>query len=144
MRSLILALALAASLAAAQEKPWSEEHLSARISRATLDSISARGRAMAEYDAAAWHGTDAMRLLKPAPGQVTGYVARQMDDDRWEVVFGRLDAARDTFFIAYRTVQVTAGDTVFTATAETPPVADAGYFAGAARALALAIQDSVH
>ena len=136
-----IVLVCAAGSAAAQERSWSEEHISTRISRATLDSISARGRAMAGYDAAAWHGTDAIRLLKPGPGQITGYVAKQQDDGRWEVVFGRLDATRDTFLIAYRAQQATPGDTAFTATAEVPPVADTRYFAGAARALATALQD---
>jgi hypothetical protein len=52
----------------AQQRPWSAEHLSTRISREELDGISTRGREIAEYDGAAWHGTDAAQALRPPEG----------------------------------------------------------------------------
>ena len=140
-RHLLLALLLLPAPALAQQRPWSAEHLSHRIPREELDAISARGRELAGYDAAAWHGTDAVQALQPVQARVAGFVARRQADDRWEVVFGRPSADADTFYIAYRALQTAAGDTLYSAEAVTPPGADTGYFARAARAISLAAHD---
>jgi hypothetical protein len=107
---LVLALLLVSGVASAQQPEWkSAEHVSTRIPREVLDAISVRGRAIANYDAAAWHGTDAVRALHPAAGAVQQYVARQRPGlATWEVVFGRLSANADTFYIAYRATQASA------------------------------------
>jgi hypothetical protein len=135
-----LLIALAPALAA-QERPWSMEHLSSRIPRTELDAITARGREIAAYDVAAWHGTDAVLALHPASERVRRYIARRRPDGLWEVVFGRASAAADTFYVAYRAVQVKPGAEIFTAAAIEPAGADTGYYARAARALDLAVQD---
>src|SRR3954452_4115230 len=72
-------------------------------SEAQLADITARGRALAAYDSAAWHGSDAVTALKPSPGSVRRYLARQTAQG-WVVAFGRLTARRDTFLIAYEAV----------------------------------------
>lgn len=65
-----LAMLLLPAPAVSQDRPWSTEHLSTRISREDLDAISARGREIAGYDAAAWHATDAVQALGPVPDYI--------------------------------------------------------------------------
>ena len=45
--------------------------------RPELDAITARGRMLAEYDQASWHGTDAVMALRPDQNLVRGYLARR-------------------------------------------------------------------
>ncbi|HUL69197.1 MAG TPA: hypothetical protein VLT17_03040, partial [Gemmatimonadales bacterium] len=40
--------------------------------RARLDSITDRGRQLAAYDVAAWHGTDAVQALHPGATDIRG------------------------------------------------------------------------
>lgn len=120
--------------AAAQQQPWSTEHQDESL-RPELDAITARGRLLAEYDQAAWHATDALMALRPDPNQLTGYLARRRADGLWEVVFGRLDAERNAFLIAYRAVQRGVGDTSYLATTVSPRESDPDWYARAARAL---------
>ena len=131
-----LALLIVPALAVAQQaSPWlSADHVAA-IPREELDAISARGRLLAEYDVASWHGTDAVIALRPREGAVRVYLARRQPDGRWEVVFGRSSASADSFFVAYRAVQRELRDTVYDGEALEPEVADTGYYARAARAL---------
>jgi hypothetical protein len=124
----------------AQDPEWrSSEHITTRIARATLDSISARGRSIAAYDAAAWHGTDAVLALRPPESRLGTYLARQRSDGRWEVVFGRQSSGADTFYVAYRAVQSAAGSDGYSAASLEPDEPDTGDYAAAARALSLAI-----
>jgi hypothetical protein len=106
--------------------------LAAQPSHARLDSITARGRAIAAYDAAAWRGTDAVRALRPIEdGRLATYVAVPTTDG-WLVSFGRLDAARDAFVIAYQ-ARERSGD--YEARAFDPPVADVAGIRSAAVAM---------
>ena len=139
-RFLVAVLFLPTSVLA-QQRSWSAEHLSTRISREELDAISARGRELAEYDAAAWHGTDAVRALTPPQGALRTFLARRQANGRWEVVFGRPSASADTFYISYRALQDPQDDTLYAAVAVSPPQPDTGFFVRAARALDLAVQD---
>src|SRR5690242_12424561 len=59
-----------------------------------LAAITARGRALAAYDYAAWHGTDAVIALHPPRGTIRGYIARRTDVG-WMVAFGYPSAQRD-------------------------------------------------
>lgn len=68
-----------------------------------LDEISARGHALQEYDQAAWHGTDAVLALKPAPGEVQRYIARKRGAE-WTVYFGRFSPDKDKFNVAYEAI----------------------------------------
>jgi len=120
----------------AQQQPpsWSTEHVDESL-RPELDAISARGRLLAEYDQAAWHGTDAVLSLRPDPNLVRGYLARRRADGLWEVVFGKMDAETNAFVIGYRAVQRAPGDTSYIATALYPRERDTDWYARAARAL---------
>lgn len=126
-----LLLLCAASIAQAQDN---------RPIDSQLADITARGRALAAYDFAAWHGTDAVTALKPIPGTVTRYIARETPKG-WTVAFGRLTASRDTFLIAYEAVRTsTTGEFEgFTGVSHAKPVVDTGYFVHAARAIDTAI-----
>jgi hypothetical protein len=135
-------LAGLASSVSAQDPPWkAAEHISNRIARAELDAIASRGREIAAYDAAAWHGTDAVLAMRPADDRVRGYVARRRADGLWEVVFGRPSADADTFYVAYRAVQARPESDAYLASVVDPAEGDTGYFARASRALNLAGQD---
>ena len=79
----------------AQQPSWSTEHVDETL-RSELDAISARGRLLAEYDQAAWHGTDAVLALKPVDSLVRGYLARRRADGLWEVVFGKQGSRSST------------------------------------------------
>jgi hypothetical protein len=107
-----------------------------------LNDITARGRALAEYDFAAWHATDAVEALKPRNGTITEYIARPTAKG-WAAVFGRLSASRDTFYVAYEAMRSaqTGPFQGFTAVGHQEPVADAGYYARAARAIDTAKKD---
>jgi hypothetical protein len=133
----ICLLAAAVRLAGAQQPSWSTEHRDESL-RPELDAITARGKLLAEYDQAAWHGTDAVMAMRPDAKLVRGYLARRRTDGLWEVVFGRLDAERHAFLIAYRVVQRSAGDTSYVATTLSPPERDSDWYARAARALDVA------
>ena len=64
-----------------------------------LDQISARGRALAGYQRAAWNATVQLMATNPDPSQVERYVAYHADSG-WVVAFGKLDAQRDTFYVS--------------------------------------------
>lgn len=107
-----------------------------------LADITVRGRALAEYDFASWHGTDAVFSLKPPAGSITRYIARPTEKG-WKVAFGRLSSARDTFFVAYEATRTSqAGEFEgFTPVAHATPIADTDYYLRAARALDTAVKD---
>jgi hypothetical protein len=135
-RTLAVALAIVASAnaAGAQQPTWSTEHVDESL-RPELDAITARGRILAEYDQAAWHGTDAVMALPPDRSRIGGYLARRRADGLWEVVFGRLDGEAKEYLIAYRAVQRSAGDTAYVATTLSPREHDSDWYARAGRAL---------
>ena len=66
--------------------------------QAQLDSISARGRALAGYQHAALLASTQLMATNPDPWQVGRYVAYHADSG-WVVAFGRLNAERDTFYV---------------------------------------------
>jgi len=70
-------------------------------SEAELAAISARGRALAEYDTAVWHATKAFMAVTNGQDheRVSLYVARK-DGDAWEVAYGKLNSSGDKFLIA--------------------------------------------
>jgi hypothetical protein len=65
-----------------------------------MADVTARGRALYEYDQAAWHATDAVRALHP-PDQLVGRYLALKSDNGWTVVFGHLYVRRDRFLIGY-------------------------------------------
>jgi hypothetical protein len=106
---------------------------------AELAAITARGRLLAEYDVAAWHGTDAVIAMKPPEGSFTRYLAKK-NGDRWVVAFGRLNEKHDRFLIVYEATQG-ATPQEFSGKEFDPPKEDAGFFLGAAKAIDIVLAD---
>lgn len=73
-------------------------------SETELASITARGRNLYAYDAAAWHSTDAVLELKPSAGSFESYIG-QKKGDKWTVVYGKLNTARDAYLIVYEAIE---------------------------------------
>lgn len=98
-----------------------------------LAAITARGRLLAEYDRAAWQATDAVLAQPPEPGTIQRYIARK-SEDRWTVVFGRLNDRGDRFLIAAKAKQdVRSGK--YTVERYAKPKEEGGYWADAANAV---------
>jgi hypothetical protein len=123
------ALLLLASGIPAQRSPLPTE--------AGLMEITERGRMLAEYDAAAWHSTDAVKALKPEEGKGGRYIARKLEA-KWVVMYGRLNETRDKFLITY---EATATDTPdqFAVKKYDPPQEDSAFYLSGARAIETAL-----
>jgi hypothetical protein len=106
---------------------------------ADLRAITARGKLMAEYDAAAWHATDVVQDLKPEAGSTRYYIAKKTDNG-WVVVFGRLNEAHDKFLTVYQASEGTKPE-FFTAKKFDPPQESADFYFYAARAFEAALKD---
>jgi hypothetical protein len=104
-----------------------------------LASITERGRNLAAYDAAAWRASDALQEKVPKRAGVARYIARKTDRG-WTVAFGRLDAARDRFLIAYEATQGKEPDH-FDVKELDPPREDTGFFRSAAKAIEAGLKD---
>ena len=111
-------------------------------SQAQLDEISARGRALAEYQRAAWNATVQLMATNPDPAAVQRYVAYHADSG-WVVAFGHLDTQRDTFYVS--TIAVPAAidglrvDSVFEFHKFETPGPDVDFLVRAARAMDTAV-----
>ena len=125
--------------AIAQDRPWKSSEQVAAIPRAELDAITERGRRMLAYNRAAWMATDAVRPSNPRLELLGAYVARERDDGRWEVVFGKLE--RDAFRIAFRAEETERHSGAYRTFEMRPPAADTGYFLRAVRALDTCTRD---
>lgn len=133
MRSLLLLSILAAPLLAQAAPPHT-----ALPSRVELDSITARGIALAQYDRAAWDASDALIALDPNPHGAQHYIVVE-NEGRWFVYFGALTTARDTFYIAY-SAEKAAADSVFRARKFPIAIPNTGDQLHAARALVTALE----
>jgi hypothetical protein len=108
-------------------------------SAAELAAITERGRALAEYDAAAWHATDAVQTANPKTTDGQHYLARK-ENGRWTVVFGALNAEKSKFLIGYEAEQG-AKPKEFAVKKDEPAKEVQGFYLFAARALELALAD---
>jgi hypothetical protein len=108
-------------------------------SKSDLAAITARGRMLAEYDAAVLQGYDALRPLSPTKELVARYIARKTDNG-WVVDFGRVNEARDSFLVAYVATQ---GSTPkeFTIKTQSPPTPEQGFDLQAAIAIETCMGD---
>jgi hypothetical protein len=109
------------------------------VSDPVMPDVTARGRALFEYDQAAWHATDALLATKP-PAQSAGrYIARKSDTG-WTVAFGHLSDTGDKFLVAYEAVQ---GATLqeFAVKRLDPPREDTSFYLAAAKAIDTALHD---
>jgi hypothetical protein len=104
-----------------------------------MPDVTARGRALYEYDQAAWHATDAVQALHP-PDQLVGRYLAFKSDQGWTVVFGHLNEQRDRFLIGY---EATEGATLqeFTVKKLDPPREDTAFYLAAAKAFDTARHD---
>ena len=108
-----------------------------------LASITARGRLLAAYDQAAWHGTDAVLAMVPestlakAGNTMIGW---QYPDGRWSILFGRLTDNADTLFVVYEAQATNRADS-FVVRANDPPLVRIGAERRAAAALRLTSTD---
>src|SRR6266849_10529698 len=104
---------------------------------AGLMEITERGRMLAEYDAAAWHSTDAVKALKPEEGKLGRYLAQKVDA-KWVVVYGRLNETRDKFLITYEATAPEMPEQ-FNVKKYDPPQEDSAFYLSAARAIETAL-----
>lgn len=111
---------------------------SSRPSDPELAAITERGRLLAEYDAAAWHSTDAILAMHPKEGSFNRYIAHTTDIG-WVVDFGRLNATGDKFLVAYEAVQT--GPAPFSVKKFFPAREDAGWNLLAAKGVETAARD---
>lgn len=112
---------------------------SSRPSKAELQGITERGRLLAEYDAAAWQATDALKDAHPAEDRLGHYIARKTEAG-WVVAFGRLEDTQEKFLLAYEVVE--AGNTAqWDIRAFDPPKEDTTWNLAAARGIQIAVKD---
>jgi hypothetical protein len=104
-----------------------------------LQAVTARGRALFEYDVAAWHATDVVQDLKPETASTRYYIAKKTETG-WVVVFGRLNDTHDKFLSEYQATQGTRPE-FFTAKRFDPPQESSDFYLFAARAFETALRD---
>jgi len=130
------AVVLAVLLAAAV---YADERSATPPSSAELAAITLRGRALAEYDQAAWHATDAVQMANPKTAEGEHSLAKK-ENGKWRVVYGALNADKSKFLIGYEAMQ-SAKPREFSVVKNDPAVPDDGFYLFAARALELARKD---
>ena len=104
-----------------------------------MPDVTARGRALYEYDQAAWHATDAVQALHP-PDQLVGRYLALKSEKGWTVVFGHLNDLRDRFLIGYEATQGASLQN-FTVAKFDPPKEDTAFYLAAAKAFDTARHD---
>lgn len=104
-----------------------------------LAAITERGRTLAEYDAAAWHATDALQTANPKTTEGQHYLAKK-ENGRWIVVFGALNVDKTKFLISYEATQREKPGK-FGVKKNELAKEDEGFYLFAARAMELAMAD---
>ena len=130
-RGIVAAFALLLCLSAAVNCVLADEPQS------VLDAITARGRALYEYDVSAARATDAaLALLKPAAdaGLLGIFVGYRTSDGTWTFDFGKSNAD-GSFAVAVEAKQQSAGSKVYLAQTISPPRKETGWLARAALAV---------
>lgn len=72
--------------------------------KAYLAGVTERGRALYDYDQAAWHGTDAFFALHPDTSGLTHYVCTKTPKG-WMVTFPKWNALHDRLLVAYEAME---------------------------------------
>ena len=70
-----------------------------------LSGVTQRGRALYEYDQAAWHGTDAFLALNPDKKDLTHYICKKINNG-WTVYFGKWNEKHDRLLVSYEATQI--------------------------------------
>jgi hypothetical protein len=131
------------SAATTQDKPPETKKTQVTPPRAEqLAAITARGKLLAEYDQAAWHSSDAVQKLNPAPEKVGRYIAHKTENG-WVVAFGRLDDKKDRFLIGFEAMQDKKDPKRFEVKSCDPPSEDAGFYRSAAKAIDVVLKEFV-
>lgn len=112
-------------------------HASTKPTVAELAAITARGRMLAEYDAAAWQATDAVMATHPKSEPSGLYIAHQTEAG-WVVAFGRLNGTGDRFLVDY---EATQEGTKFLVKSFDPKREDMGWNLAAAKGMETATKD---
>jgi len=127
----LLACVCTARIAGAQNAPTQQQ----------LDEISARGRALAGYQHAAWTASMQLFATNPDPYRVERYVAYHADSG-WVVAFGRLSTERDTFYVSNIAIPAAVNgqrvDTQYEFETFAQPMPDVDFLVRAARAMDVA------
>lgn len=100
-----------------------------------LTAITERGRLLAEYDAAAWHATDAVLGTHPKEGSSNRYIGHKTESG-WVVDFGKLNATGNKFLVVSEVVQ-TGGE--YTVKSFDPSREDTGWNLVAAKGIETAM-----
>ena len=69
-----------------------------------LEGVTERGRALYEYDQAAWHGTDAFFALHPDTDGLAHYICTKTPKG-WMVTFPKWNAMHDRLLVAYEALE---------------------------------------
>lgn len=117
-----------------------EASASSKPSETELAAITGRGVFLAEYDAAAWQATDAVKTAHPVEARIGRYIARKTEGG-WVVDFGRLNQAGDKFLVAYEAVQRGSSAKFDVKAAFDPAREDAGWNLAAAKGIETAMKD---
>ena len=108
------------------------------LTQSQLDEISARGRALAGYQRAAWTASTQLLATNPDPWKVQRYVVYHADSG-WVVAFGRLNTGRDTFYVSHIGIPASVNgqrvDSLFEFQTFSEPGPDTDYLVRAARAM---------
>jgi hypothetical protein len=128
--AIILVLFLASISVSGKKKPDADP---------VMPDVTARGRALFEYDQVAWHATDAVQAAHPPAQTVGRYIARKSDLG-WQVAFGHLNDTHDKFLVAYEATQG-ATPQEFTVKKLDPPQEDTSFYLAAAKAIDAALHD---
>jgi hypothetical protein len=109
---------------------------------AYLSGVTERGRALYDYDQAAWHGTDAFLALHPNTAGLAHSICT-LTSSGWLVTFAKWNETHDRLFVAYE-----ASDSghpgQFAARVIAPPQEATSDLTAMERALELTISDFAH
>jgi hypothetical protein len=107
-----------------------------------LAEISARGRALAAYQRAAWMASSQLVATNPDLTSFQRYVAYRADSG-WVVAFGRMNSERDTFYVSNIAIPAAVKgqrvDSLFEFQRFTEPGPDTDFLVRAVRAMDLAV-----
>jgi len=104
-----------------------------------MSDVTDRGRALFEYDQAAWHATDVVQAMHPPEQSVGRYIAHKSEKG-WIVGFGHLNERRDKFLLSYEANQGTTLNE-FSARQLDPPQEDSAFYLLAAKAIDTALNN---
>jgi len=107
-----------------------------------LEGVTERGRALYEYDQAAWHGTDTFFDLHPDTSGLTHYICTKTPKG-WEIIFPKWNALHDRLLVAYEAI-ASGEPGKFKAIRHDPPWEGPDDLIAKERALELALETFPH